>query len=61
LYLLYTDIRNGATTNVQNLANSVLSLVLNLALCAPWRWYTCTEACRSYNLNIYVYLILCSW
>jgi len=27
-------------------------LVLTLAFCAPWRWYTCTGECRRYAFNI---------
>jgi len=26
---------------------------LNLECCAPWRWHTCIETCRSCDFNIY--------
>jgi len=41
--------------------SSSLTTSINLTLCAPWRWYTCTETCRRYSLNIYTYLLLLTW
>jgi len=41
--------------------SSSLTASINLALCGLWRWYTCTETCRRYSLNIYIHLILITW
>jgi len=32
-------------------------LVLNMAYCTPWRWYTGIKIWQRYIFNIYIYLI----